>query len=606
MGLRTLPRETRLTSRLGRASIVVATMLAMPTTFLPAVAFAQPVPAAPSADAKTSLANGDKAARAKDWPKAFAEFDAANRAQPSADALEGVANAHYQQKHDADAYAAYDEWVKTYGAKAPKPKTVSIEARLKELRDRTGLLTLDVSEAGATVTVDDKPMGATPLAAPLRLAPGPHRVRVAKDGFVAADIVPNVTVAVPSSVTVKLETQTTKGRLSVKEKTGKPLRVLVDGVDMGEAPWSGEVEAGSHDVGGRGGALLAAPEKVTVERGKTRDVELVASLTSATLKVSTSDSKGLIYLDGKLVGEGTFSSDIPAGAHALRITREGYDPFEEQIDLKDKDTLSRTITLKLSSKIETGAVQKENRPLEGIYGGFGLLMTFLPGGMHHSMQTTCEDKALTQKPPELGTCSGEGGGFGGGINGFVGYHWDPVGVELFAGAQYDQSSPTLNWVGSSTDPGIGSDPARTEEFTVRRIGGFAIFRIRVTVQGEKLRFSMAGGVGLSYRSMLMTRDTTTTTANPQLREAFVPDAQTYLSPVISLDPSIQYRLGAHTAVALGLSLLVESPRTFDQIPTTPQESGHKLGAGGLTTPQYELATSTQIFIGPFIGMMFGP
>ena len=348
--------------------------------------------------------------------------------------------------------------------------------------------------------------------------------------------------------------------------------------------------------------MIAAPEKVTVERGKTRDVELVASTTSATFKVATSDNKGLVYLDGKLVGEGTFAAEIPAGAHQVRITREGYDPFEEQLDLKDKQNYSRTVTLSLSSKIETGEVQKDKRALEGIYGGFGLLMTLSPGGMGHAMQNTCADP-----PPsgELTGCSGEGGAVGGGVDFFVGYHWDPVGVELFGGFQYDQSSPTLTWGPSSTDPGVGPDPARTEDFAVRRAGGFAALRIRYTLQSEKIRFSIAGGVGLSYRSMFMTRDTTAT-ANAAFREAYVPDAQGYLSPVISLEPSIQYRLSPKVSVALGVSLLVESPQTFDQVPTTPQESGHNLGPSGLTTPQYELATGTQVFLGPFIGMMFGP
>ena len=33
---------------------------------------------------------------------------------------------------------------------------------------------------------------------------------------------------------------------------------------------------------------------------------------------------------------------------------------------------------------------------------------------------------------------------------------------------------------------------------------------------------------------------------------------------------------------------------------------HSLGPSGLTTPAYDLATGTQVFVGPFIGMMFGP
>ncbi len=580
-----------------RSGVVVAAVLAMQSTLMPSVAFAQAAP-----DAKASLANGNKAAAGKDWTKAQSEFDASNRAAPSADALEGLANALYQQKHDSEAYAAYDDWLKTYGAKAPAAKKKAADTRLQELAGRTGLLTLDTAESGAAITIDDKPMGTTPLAAPLRLAAGPHRVRVTKDGFLPFDQAPNVAPGALAAVQVKLEAQTTKGQLAVREKTGKALRVLVDNVDMGDAPWTGEVEAGPHDVGGRGSGFVAAPEKVTVERGKTKDVELVASSSIATLKVGTSDGKGLIFLDGKLVGEGSFTNDVPSGSHALKITREGYDPFEETIELKDKETLSRSITLKLSSTIETGPVQAENRPLEGIYGGFGLLMSFLPGGMKSSMQKTCD---ASDKPVELTSCDGQGGGFGGGVTGFIGYHWDPVGVELFVGAQYDQSSPTLNWGPSSTDPGIGPDPARKEDFSIHRIGGFGIIRVRLTLQGEKLRFSIAGGVGLSYRSLLMTRDTTAT-SDPALHDAFVPDAQSYLSPILSLEPSIQYRVGPHTAIALGVSLLVESPRAFDQIPTTKSDSTHSLGQSGLSTPAYELATGTQVFVGPFIGMMFGP
>jgi hypothetical protein len=579
-----------------RAAAVITAMLAMQSTLAPTLALAQ------APDAKTSLANADQAVRAKDWAKAASEYDAANRAAPSAEALEGLANAHYQQKHDAEAHAAYDAWLKTYGAKAAPAKKKVNEARLAELSARTGLLAVDASEPGATITVDDKPAGTTPLAAPLRLATGPHRVRITKDGFLPSDQVPNVSSAAPTTVQAKLEAQGTKGRLAVREKTGKSLRVLVDNVDMGEAPWTGEVDPGPHEVAGRGTGMAAAPSSVVVERGKTQNVELVASSSVATLKVATSDGKGLIYLDNKLVGEGTFTSEIPSGTHTLRITREGYDQFEEQVELKDKETLARSVTLKLSSKIETGAVQKETGRIEGLYGGFGLLMTFLPGGMNSSMQKTCD---ASDKPAELTSCDGQGGGIGGGLTGFVGYHWDPVGIELFAAAQYDQTSPTLKWGPSSTDPGLGPDPARTEEFTVRRIGGLAALRVRLTFQGEKLRFSVAGGVGLSYRSMLLTRDATAE-ANPAFRDAFVPDSQGYLSPVLSLEPSLQYRLGPHTAVALGLSLLVESARAFDQIPATKAEGGHQLGPSGLTTPAYELTSGTQVFVGPFIGMMFGP
>lgn len=582
----------------------LSVLLAAPAVLAPTVAFAD--------DAKASLAAAEKSARAKDWTKAATEFEASNRAQPSAAALEGLANAYYQSKQDAAAFAAYTEWNKTYGGSAPVAKKGTVNARLKELEGRTGALVLDLAAAdGATVLVDDKALERGVASLPIRLSPGPHRVRVTKDGFLPFDQLPNVTAGGTTNLVVKLEPLSSKGRLAVKETTGKPVRVIVDGVDMGDAPWSGEVEAGVRDVALRAPGYAATPQKVTVERGKTHEVEIVASPSTATLKVTTNDGKGLIYIDDKLVGEGTFSLEIPSGPHSLRITREGYDPFEEQIDLKEKETLARSVTLNLSSKIETSVILKDPTRLEGLYGGVNLLYSFLPSGMGHTMEKACGSDVIAPgnsdalRPPSLVSCDGAGGSAGGGLTGFIGYHWDPVGVELFMAGQYDQSSPTLTWSQADLDPGFGPNPARREEFHVRRLGGALAARVRLTFQGEKIRFSVASGVGLAYRVMLLDRDTVSLTDSTH-RDVHIPDAQSYLSPVLSLEPSVQYRLGQHLAVALGLSLLVENPAAFDQTPTTNREQGRRLGPNGLDTPSYELATSTQIYVGPFLGLMFGP
>src|SRR5687767_10534670 len=148
----------------------------------PKPADAKPADAAP-ADAKALLAEGDKAAKAKDWPKALASYEAANKAQPSAEALYGVAQAHFQLKHDGEAHMAYAEWLDKYGASAPPAKRAEAQARVKALAKKTGAVALNVNEAGAAVLVDGKPAGTTPLAGPLRLTPGARQVRVEKDGF---------------------------------------------------------------------------------------------------------------------------------------------------------------------------------------------------------------------------------------------------------------------------------------------------------------------------------------------------------------------------------------------------------------------------------------
>jgi hypothetical protein len=579
-----------------RVAWLLAFALSSPALLSTSTSFAQA-----TADAKASLADADKAAKAKDWATAARSFDAANKAQPSSEALDGLANAYYQSGQLGEAFTAYQEWLAKYATKSGTTKKKAAEARVKELGEKTGPLTITANEAGANVAVDDKPVGTTPLAAPLRLAAKPHHVVVTKDGFTPFDQTVTIAAGAPATVQVTLTSAATKGKLAVREKTGKAVRVTVDGVDVGPAPWTGEVDPGQHEIGLRAVGLAAAPQKVNVERGKTQDVELVASSSSASVKLATSDAKGLIYVDDKLVGEGSFIGDLPAGPHHVKITRAGYDPFEEDIVVKDKEPLARTITLNLSSAISTGPVQ-ETEQLGGIYGGFGIIGFLTPGGTGDSISNQCDSK-----PATLASCDASSG-MGAGLGGFIGYHWDPVGVELYVAGHYDERSMTNDWNAASTDPGIGPDPARHEEFKLHRAGGMGVARIRTTWQSKKIRFTVAAGAGISYRVMVLDR-VTTLKEDPRLRDAFGSSTPSYVSPVVTLEPTIAYRLTRGTALTLGVQLLLETPSSFlngKENPRTDAERNHSLGPRGLSTPSYQLASDAQIFVGPVIGMMFGP
>ncbi|MBX3217304.1 MAG: PEGA domain-containing protein [Labilithrix sp.] len=576
---------------------------AVTALLVPSVALTTSTSFAQSADAKASLADADKAVKSKDWATAARSFDAANKADPSSAALEGLANAYFQGGQLGEAFTAYTEWLDKYGAKAPAAKKKTAETRLKELGEKTSAITILVNEAGAQIVVDDKPVGTSPLLGPLRVVAGPRRIRVTKDGFLPFEQAPNIGGNTATSVQVTLTSAATKGKLVVREKTGKPIRVTLDGVDMGDAPWTGEVETGQHEIGARAAGLVATPQRVDVERGKTHDVELVASANSASVKIGTSDAKGLIYIDDKLVGEGSFIGDIPAGTHKLKITREGYDPFEEELVVKEREPLARTVTLKLSSTISTGPVVEVER-LEGIYGGFGFVGFMTPGGTGSSIENQCESKGDYEA---LVSCEAPGG-LGGGIGGFVGYHWDPVGIELYLAGHYDQRTMNNDWNAANTDPGLGPDPARLEEFNLRRLGGMAVARVRLTWQTPKLRLSVTGGAGVSYRTMYLER-MTTAKDGPPVRDAYISDGQSYVSPVVAIEPSVMYRLTPSVAVSLGLQVFFETPSSFlngRETPKTQPEPGHSLGLRGLSTPSYELASNVQVFVGPVLGMMFGP
>src|SRR5690606_817415 len=136
---------------------------------------------------------------------------------------------------------------------------------------------------------DGEEVGTTPLTGPLRLPAGPHRVAASKPGFFPFERAPSVPPRGTATFSATLEAESTKARVSVHEKDGRAIRVFVDRVDMGDAPWSGEVEPGQHEIGGRSATLAAVPQTITVARGESVDVVLVASANTAPVRVVTSD-----------------------------------------------------------------------------------------------------------------------------------------------------------------------------------------------------------------------------------------------------------------------------------------------------------------------------
>ncbi len=603
-GQASLARRGRSVRRVGamwvRAILVVAGAL---TTMAPDAAHAQPAaPAAPAA--KAALAAGDKATAARDWPAAIAAYGAAKAADPSLEALDGLANAYYAKGESGHAYEAYEQLIRTHVAKLPKDRRAKVEARLKELGLKSGNLIV-ASEADAEVLLDGVSLGKLPFAKPPRVDAGEHTVRVQKSGFLPFTGNVSVTGNGTATVDAKLAVQREKGKLRVHEADNKPVRVFVDGIDVGAAPWEGEVDPGTHEIAVKGEHLQSAPEKVSVEKNALRDVEVSASSTSARFKVTVEGSPtAKIYVDGKEVAQGLYAGELPAGTHKLVITREGYQRFEEEVVLAEKETASRTVVLNLSDVVKTGGDEKAARKLEGFYGGVGLMGVLLPGGNGSDVQQTCKNK-----PQGVTDCSGGGGGVGGGLFFFFGHHWDPVGLELVLGGSYDQQRTSIKYSGSNlgVGGGLGPDPARTEDFFIGRAGGFLLARTRLTAQTARLRGSFAVGVGASYRVSFLARDTT---GPDPLRDAFASDGVSSVSPVLNLDGSVAWRLSERISLPLGLMMLAESPsaKIFgDQVPRTAPDGARQFAPGvGLTTPSYQLATGPQVYLGLYLGVTLGP
>jgi hypothetical protein len=69
------------------------------------------------------------------------------------------------------------------GAEAPPARRAEVERAIAELTAKVATVTVTSNVDGAEITDGDRVVGTTPLAVPLRLNPGPHRIGMSKAGY---------------------------------------------------------------------------------------------------------------------------------------------------------------------------------------------------------------------------------------------------------------------------------------------------------------------------------------------------------------------------------------------------------------------------------------
>lgn len=587
------------------AAMVVAPTRAMAQGAPTPAPVATPSPAA----AQAALAAGDKATRAKDFAGALAQYQSAQQGVPSARAEMGVADAFYNLGRLGEAYDTYSDVQQTYGSKLPWAQKGLVTKRLKELAPKTGYVSVRVSEAGAEVDLDGKVLGTSPVPALVRVTTGTHDVHVVKSGFAPFDGKAEVAADGKAVVDATLSPLATQGHVVVHATGPDPLRVLVDGVDVGATPWEGDLAPGQHTIAGRSSTAVAESQTIAVTVGSRTAIDLAAADTAGHVQITTSDGKGLVYLDGVVKGEGSFSGDVPPGPHTIVVSRDGYQRYEKTLTLAEHQTWAETVTL---SEVATAAAGQgtAERPNQGLYGGFGLAGLFGVGGMGTTLETNCSTIGAASCSTPNAT--------GGGAFGYVGYTWDPVGFELVLAGMVDDETQKATFAASSQSSSSilpAATPARTESFQFLRIGGLAAVRARVSFQSHLIRGTLSAGPGVSYRLLQMERTASASDGSGR-SDTYVPGPVGYFSPALAADGSVEFRLLPTIAVSVGIFFWADSASIAGSNSVGPVE-GHqlynpnaKLQAGvnpvPIPTPGYNLSTGPQVLIGPFIGLQFGP
>jgi hypothetical protein len=328
-------------------------------------AMAQPRPAAPAvADVRSQLTeNARKAwdaakqlAEAKDYKGALVELQRAYELSNNPRILFNVGALEKLLTHYARAVDAWERELREGAGKLTPAEETEARSSISIVQQFVTSIDVTANEAGATLFIDDYPVGKTPFAAPVRIDVGKRTVRLSKDGFVDAVQTVDAASGQRLPVSFTLEPKNKTALVSVTVGGAPSATVFVDGKDMGPAPFKGELSAERHTIEAR------SPGFVTV--GQTVDVlykqpmSLVLSLSQerheGRLKVIAPEGAE-IAVDAHKVGSGTWEGVVSTtGGHQLVVTRPGFQTYSTDVFVADDQT--REVNVPLNKEVGTSWV----------------------------------------------------------------------------------------------------------------------------------------------------------------------------------------------------------------------------------------------------------
>jgi hypothetical protein len=286
---------------------------------------------------------------AKDFSGALIEYQRAYDISKNPRVLYNVGVCEKSLKHYARAAARWEQQLKESPGITPDEEQ-EIKDAIGAVQPFVSAIELIVNEQGATLSIDGEDAGQTPFAQPVSIDVGRHTLKLRKEGF--QDLVRDVNVASGKveKLSLKIEPAVRKSVVSVKVEGAASAVVVIDGTDMGPAPFTGEVTAGRHTFEARAPGFVAARQTsdVAYKEPLNLTLSLAPERHEGKIRVSVDQQDAIIQVDGKTVGSGTWEGLLPSGGHQLVVKKTGYQTYSS--DLAVADDQVRTVNVPLVSE----------------------------------------------------------------------------------------------------------------------------------------------------------------------------------------------------------------------------------------------------------------
>jgi hypothetical protein len=133
------------------------------------------------AEARSHFDQGVGLARRHAYAEALSEFERAYQIFPHFSVHYNIGQALIALDRPSEAITALTRYLEEGGANIDPRRRQEVDAAIASELAKTGSIEVTVDVAGALVSIDDKPIGRSPLAAPIRVDSGVHRVLATLD-----------------------------------------------------------------------------------------------------------------------------------------------------------------------------------------------------------------------------------------------------------------------------------------------------------------------------------------------------------------------------------------------------------------------------------------
>jgi hypothetical protein len=284
---------------------------------------------------------------ANDYAGALVEYLRAYELSKNPRVLYNVGVCEKNLRHYARAVSRFRQELSDGQGKLSAEEQQNVKDAINALEQFVSTVEVTANEPGATLFIDNDEAGVTPLTAPVAIDVGPHVLRLHKDGF--GDASQNVTIAggAPAKASFVIEPLVKKTAVAVTVTGAPAASIVIDGVDMGQAPFKGDLAAGRHTFEARAPGFVTARQTTDVvfKTPLNLTLELSQERHEGRVHVDVQPAGAIIEIDGKVVGSGSWDGTLPTGGHQLIVKKSGYQTYSSEITLNDDQQRNVRATL---------------------------------------------------------------------------------------------------------------------------------------------------------------------------------------------------------------------------------------------------------------------